>query len=295
MARAHVDIQVRREHVVAAAQLLQKSIIQTERDDIDLDEGVEEEEVGQVGARGGLDANTASVVAAVLGGAGGEQSSSNADTHAPAATVVDGDVEMGATPAVTDAATPAPPSTVQREKVKMKAEDYLNIAYAILAMLKERSIQLSVAAQKKQHALHPHQPDGEDGTGEETRELEPTDGEMEDEDEEERGMTMGQLKEWYLESIESSIQTEEDYLREQTLIQKVIQRMIRKERFLLPIYESGVDGDSTMESSSGTPAPVDGESGEVSGGRGGSRALTDATLLVIHPSLDMERLGQLDA
>jgi len=68
------------------------------------------------------------------------------------------------------------------------------------------------------------------------------------ESDEPKGMSANELVDWYLETIEEELESEEAYIRERRLVKLVIKRMITKDGVLIPIRQLNADSMETIES-----------------------------------------------
>jgi hypothetical protein len=147
----------------------------------------------------------------------------------------------------------------------------------VVSMLAEREQQYQARRAMSQVSLtgeeRPVSPDGdvEMGMEESSADAAPT---QLDDDPTEYGMTMAGICQWYLGEIEESLQSEEDYDNELKLIKKIVKRMVRKDHLLLPL---NVMSEQQMEALH--------DYQEV--------ALRDDTILILHPSLDVDAIAEI--
>jgi len=67
------------------------------------------------------------------------------------------------------------------------------------------------------------------------------------ESDEPKGMYANELVDWYLETIEEELESEEAYIRERRLVKLVIKRMITKDGVLIPIRQLTADSMESTE------------------------------------------------
>jgi hypothetical protein len=195
---------VKKEHVAAAADLLQKSIVQLERDDIELEEDDEANPVEPV------------------------------DETEPTAAVDDGDVEMVQADVPHNAlmaSGPAQPVEPQKKMI-ITADEYEAITRNVLVWLKEhneRSHLTRLRERLDRQDAEPADPSQTIDTAEQ-------------EDEETVGLSLSALTEMYLENVEDRMHSEDDLDLEKRKFTKVIRAMIKKDHTLIPYYATMDDG-----------------------------------------------------
>lgn len=64
-----------------------------------------------------------------------------------------------------------------------------------------------------------------------------------------KGMSANELVDWYLETIEEELESEESYIRERRIVKLVIKRMISKDGVLIPIRQLNSEGMDSIEAS----------------------------------------------
>lgn len=161
------------------------------------------------------------------------------------------------------------PAAEETAAIRINANDYQYICNMVITMLAERERRYRLQEAVKQAKVSEPLADG-DITMEEDDDTK----QDQEEDSKEYGMTLGGIIQWYLGEIEDRIETEEQYAAELKLIKKILKRMVRKERLLLPV--SLVDAETMENLQDNQEMP-----------------LRDDIVLVIHPSVNVELLDDL--
>ena len=193
MARAHAEPEVKLEHVRAASRLLRSSMPQTEKGDVDLEE---EDQPGLP-----LDAAT--------------REEENQEHQEALFAAVD---------QVLAGEQPQPKSTT------IKSNEYHRICQLLLSMMSEKERRRSV---KKAMQVEQQQATTTAGVLEQDTDMgseevaSPAVDKDADEDQD-FGMKMKDLVNWYMEQVEEQLQDEEEYFAEVKMVKKIIKRMIRK-------------------------------------------------------------------
>ncbi|KAI8332640.1 DNA replication licensing factor mcm6 [Chlamydoabsidia padenii] len=181
IARVYCTDKITESYVTEAYNLLQKSIIRVEQDDVD------------IAGEDGLEAMTSSE--AIDGGLRGLRLNDRDDT------------QEDSNPDAMEETRPETDSQV----IKITSEKYYQIQSMLVLHLKEVDTNL--------------------GTG----------------------VSRSELVMWYLEEMEEYLKSVEDYTREQTIVDKVISRLINKDRVLIAINESTeFQQDQSAEASTST-------------------------------------------
>jgi DNA replication licensing factor MCM6 len=196
IARAHAESEVKARHVQAASILLQKSIIQRESGEINLDEGDDftKQVLEQEEAENGMDTENA------------PNTATNNEDSVPGL------------------------DNVVKKQISMTEEEYMRLVRSVIGLLEEKERQRRTERAMAQVTNAEDQQTENMETGDEEADAQAE----EKNDDVQIGLTFAEIREWYLNKIESSVHCLDDYAYQYRLVQKVLKRMIKVVSFLFP-------------------------------------------------------------